>query len=233
MRPQLILIPIIVGAALAAGCARNPTESTRWSAPDNGIAALSATEILDRATTALSNVDAYRMIGAMLEDGEEVRIDYQYSRENFEARIQSEQFSFHYIKIGDLVYFQPPAEMIALFVGPAASESKLEELNGKYIKINADHPQLASFASVTDPKSVLAPVSAYTERRTKTIDGIPAIGLVDGEAGTLYIATVGEPLPLQMEARNGSIVNFEYDVAVEIQVPDAAQVVDLESLLTG
>jgi hypothetical protein len=201
-----VLTHIVVGVALVAGCDALPSPDPHSVSPtvlDNGIAMRSATEMFNEATTALENEGAFRVSGTTLVEGEVIKVTYDYSGENrqvrlenWHVRLEGERFNFEFIKLGDVVYFRAPDEMIAHIGGPS---------NGKFVKVNATDPNLDGFADMTDwKKSLLPPEGTYVKGQRTTVNGRPAIALVH-DAGTVYVATVGEPLPLRIEAKTGDI----------------------------
>src|SRR5262249_33519624 len=78
----------------------------------------------------------------------------------------------------------------------------------------------------------LSPEGTVTKDGTKTINGTPAIGLVDSgaQSGTLWVATSGPAYPLLVEAKdpkNGSLAFSEFGEPVTATAPPASQIVDL------
>jgi hypothetical protein len=237
MSARLLLVPIAIAAVLVTGCTTSaaPGSGSTPSASaqaDNGIAGLSAEEILDKAKTALAGAGAVHMTGTTFSDGEKITIDYRLFGENFAGKIEGAELTLEVISIGKDVYFKAPVEFFAVFA-PQAPESALALLKDKYVKLDGSSSGFAGLGDLADPDQVLTPEGTFTKGEQKTIAGTPAIGLVDAAGNTIYIATVGEPLPVQVAAKTGETVTFEYGTAVEVTAPDAAQVVDITALLGG
>jgi hypothetical protein len=69
---------------------------------------------------------------------------------------------------------------------------------------------------------------------TKTINGVPAIGIVDSQDKSIvYVATQGDPVPLQIDDGKGNTADFTYTSVPEIKAPDAANVIDFTALMAG
>lgn len=247
MRPLRYLVPLAVAATLVTGCG-NGTSTTPGSGSlggvnpvpvDNGVANLSADEILAKAKTALSKAKSVHVTGSNSAAGEEFQLDLRVKgSEGGAGTILTGEDKIELIRIGQDVYFKATGALMNSLAG-SAEAAKL--LVGKYLKGSATDPkfkELASFADLsTMGTTFLDPDGKITKGERKTIRGIPAIGLVDPSAdgGTLYIALQGEPLPLQITPSatskdKGSLDFLDYGKPVELTAPPAAQVVDIAKL---
>jgi hypothetical protein len=67
---------------------------------------------------------------------------------------------------------------------------------------------------------------------SETNDAVEALGLIDsGDNATLWIPVEGDPLPLQEDAQNGSVLEFrEWGEPIMVEPPLAEQVIDLREL---
>ena len=232
MRARLVLVPIALAAALVAGCNTKSDEATTPpAASDNGVASLTADEILARATTALNSAQSFKAKGEITSDGNKVGIDMQFSGKDFKGNMSGEGMQFEIIKVGNDVYLKAPDEVWQTLLPPAA----LALIKGKYLKVDASNPQFGSLASSFDTSEILKPEGTVTKGEAKVVNGVPTIALVDGEAGTLYIATQGEPYPIRLEGKAGEgAVDFsEFNASATVAAPPAGEVFDLKSITGG
>jgi len=234
MRARLVMTLATLGAAtFIAGCATpagTPTPSATPSptVADNGVSALAANEILEKAKTALGNAKSVRVKGSATEDNEKMEFDFKISGDDIGAQITGQGMTVEIIRIGADAYMKADALWEALL---GAQPQILNAIKGKYLKINANDDRFKEFTKLTDPEEILKPEGNISKGAAKTINGTPAIGLVDEkDKSTLYIATVGEPLPLRVEDQTGNALDFTYDEAVTITAPPAAEVVDASTL---
>jgi hypothetical protein len=233
MRAPLVMILATFGAAtVLAGCstqAATSTPSATASPPaDNGVSALAANEILEKARTALGDAKSVRIKGSATEDNEEMEFDFKISGDDIVARIKGPDMTVEIIRIGADAYLKADAMWEALL---QTQPQILNLIKGKYVKVNANDDRFKEFTDLTNPEQILTPEGNISKGDVKTINGTPAIGLVDEkDKSTLYVATVGEPLPLRVEDTTGNALDFTYDEAVAVTAPPAAEVVDARTI---
>jgi hypothetical protein len=235
MRARLVLVPIALAAALVAGCNTKSDEGTTPpAASDNGVAGLTADEILARATTALNSAQSFKAKGDMTSDGTKVSIDMQFSGKDFKGNMSGEGLQFEIIKVGTDVYLKAPDEVWQTLL-PPGQEAALALLKGKYVKVDATNPQFGSLASSLDTAEILKPEGTVTKGEAKVVNGVPTIALVDSTAGTIYIATQGEPYPIRIEGKagEGGIDFSEFNTSAAVTAPPAGEVFDLKSITGG
>jgi hypothetical protein len=230
MRARLVVVLAALGAAsFVAGCATQTGGTTPSASPsptvaDNGVSALAANEILEKAKTALGNAKTVRIKGSATEDGDKMEFDFKISGEDVAAVISGGGLTLELIRVGPDAYLKADALFETLLGG---QPQVLNLIKGKYVKVPANDERFKEFTQLTDPNEILKPEGNISKGQTKTINGTPAIGLVDDkDKSTLYIATVGEPLPLRVEDETGNGLDFTYDEAVTVTAPPTDQVVD-------
>jgi hypothetical protein len=114
-----------------------------------------------------------------------------------------------------------------------AGDSRAGELIGdRWVKIP---PQAAGFERVTTLATfdrfidkALTPEGGLTKTETKTVRGL--IGVAEkANNETLYVATEGEPYPVQVQSDTGqgALDFLEWNKPVDVQAPPPDQVVDL------
>jgi len=242
MRARLVLVPVALAAALLAGCTTSTPQTTPTTAPaDNGVSALPAAEILNRATTALINAKSFHVKGEVISGGETVKADVQLSGNNGKGTLVSAGQTIEIIRDGEDGYLKVPADFLALLIPPgtpnAPSADQLAALlKDKYIKIPVRNAIFAALASAIDPNELLKATGTLSVGEAKTVNGVPTIAIVDGDAkdgGTIYVATTGEPYPIRLEAKAGGAgLDFsDFGATVDIKAPTADQVFDATAFL--
>jgi hypothetical protein len=232
-------VTIVLGSAALAGCAtagQEPTSPTgaptTAAAPaGNGIESLAADAILAKAIAAVKAAGSFRMKGSIADGGEKMTLDFKVKGENLSGTITMGGGTMKLLKIGKKVFIQGDADFWTMFGGDQG-KTMATRLKGKWVKASADSnefAQFASFAEFADPEKLLKPEGTVTKGDVKTVNGGRAIGLSDKDNGTFYIAAEGEPLPVRLEAPDGSGAMDFSDFGTnfdEIKEPSAGDVVD-------
>ena len=192
MRARLVLVPVALAAALLAGCTTSTPQTTPTTAPaDNGVSALPAAEILNRATTALINAKSFHVKGEVISGGETVKADVQLSGDNGKGTLVSAGQTIEIIRDGEDGYLKVPADFLALLIPPgtpnAPSADQLAALlKDKYIKIPVRNAIFAALASAIDPNELLKATGtlsvggqdrqrgAHDRHRRRRRHGVPA-----------------------------------------------------------
>ena len=251
MRSVRIAATAVLAIALVGGCSTSttgtgtagtggsPDEPTK-SAPDNGVAALKPTEILAKAQAALPKVSSVHISGAGTSDGQKVGLDVKIKGTEGAAGTlslpigsasTSTTIKLDFIVIGKDAYIKgDDAFWKALAPSSTLSAAALQ---GKWLKSSPQSERLKALLAFGDltalSTELLKPDGTLTKGEAKEIRGTKSIGLVDKSTngGTLYVATQGEPLPLQIvQGKSGTTVDFtDYGKPVELTAPPADQLV--------
>lgn len=233
--PRLLLAGVAATAALLAGCTQGGTPGTEPTTPapaSNGVADLSADEILTKAGEALDKATSYRVKGEMTEEGEAVTIDMVVAGEDIAGSFSAEGQSFEIIKVGQDVYLMPPQALIDLLAMGEGGELVKTMLAGKYIKTTTDDENFADLTEKTNlTEELLSTGGTATKGEATTVDGVAAIAVTKGD-DTFYVATEGEPYLLKVEnsKEGGSLTFSEFNSASAPAAPPADKVVDLAAL---
>ncbi len=210
--------------AFTAGCGGSNSTSSGGASPsptptDNGVAALSAGQILSQARTALQSAPSVRVKGSVVNEGARLMVDLRLSDNGGRATITQAGQTIEVLRIGTTVYIKADAE-----------------LKGKYVKGSTSDAKLASIAKFTDMDefvgTVLTHKGTVQKGQKKVVRGTEAIALEEPgqDGGTLYVATRGQPYPLQIVSNTASepdTIDFlDYGVPVPLTPPPAEQVVD-------
>lgn len=248
MRPIRVLFAVSAAALVAAACGESSdtpaasgsgSASASASAPSGGgLADRPATEILSKAQAALKSASSVHLKGSGSSEGQTFEIDMRYGEgQKAFGTITSSGQTIELRRDGQTVYMKADAKFWQSSAG--AEAAKL--LAGKYLKAPLTDQRVAALATFTDKDTftsqVLKPDGSVTKGDTKTIRGTEAVGLRSGgtSGGTLYIATQGEPLPLQIlpdtaGGEAGQLDFLDYGEPVTVETPPAAQTIDVSKL---
>lgn len=223
---------------LTTGCGASSGERTTGSASasssSNGVAAKSADEILAAATAAAKQQSSVHVVGAQTSGTDTTKLDLTLVRDKgATGTISMGGNEIQLITVGGSVYMKADKKFWTQF-GSAAAAAVIGD---RWVKASATNSSFADLASLGDFTSSLGsflkPTSTLTKGEEKTVDGTPAIGLVDG-SGTLWVATDGEPLPIKIQPKAGTdgMTFSDWGADVTITPPAEKDTLDL-SKLTG
>lgn len=219
------------GTSAAASSAASPSSS------GNGVADLSANEILAKATAALKAAKSVRIKGQVSEGSESVELDLAYSGDDSAGTIALSGQRIELRRIGKTAYIRGSRG----FWTANGGEAYAQLLTGKWLKAPVTDRRYGPIAELTDldkaAGGILKPDGEITKADRKTVAGVEAIGLVQKGTGggTLYVATTGEPYPLQLVSGpqvkgKGTIQFVDYGKAVTVPEPPADTVIDVTKL---
>ncbi len=219
-----------------------PAASASADGAANGLADKSAAEILVAARQGLAAADSFRVEGKGSDNKNQFTIDMGFvSGKGARGTVSISGQEFEMLVTGGQTYVKATS---AFLTSQGAPKEAAKLFEGKWLLFPKTQNDV--FGPFTDSdkfaKSVLEPSGTISKSGTKEIDGVPAVGLVDGskdskDAGTLWIATEGEPRPLRIEpaAQGGSqgTLDFSYDVDVDLTAPPKDKVIDIGALKGG
>lgn len=253
MRPFRVLMAVSAAALVATACGDDSTapaaapsgagasSSSPSASAGSDLAALPPEQILAKAKTALESADSVRLKGGGSSGSDTFEVDMRYGTgAKAYGTVSSSGQTIELRRVGQTVYLKADAAFWQATGG--AQAAKL--FGGKFLKAPLTDPRVKQLADFTDKATfvgeVLDPGGDLTKGEVKQIDGRSAIGLVDkttatNEGGTLYVATEGEPYPLQLvpdaaSKDDGELSFTEYGEPVEVKVPPAAETVDVTKL---
>lgn len=249
VRTLRVLMAVSAAALVAAACGDDSTPTGSAAAPTSAAASSSAAaggdlasqdpgEILNKAKGAITAVKTVRLKGGGTSSGQTFEVDMRYGEDGAYGTVSNSGQTIELRRVGQTVYLKADAKFWSSTAG--ADAAKL--LGGKFLKAPLTDPRVQQLATFTDKDGFVAQVlqadGEVTKGEAKEIRGTPAIGLKSGSGtntGTLYIATEGEPLPLQLVPDSGggeagSLDFLEYDEPVKVETPAAAETVDVTKL---
>lgn len=243
-RTKVALVGLAVAATSLSGCQSDQTGSTPPAAPpivkttapaapaDNGVAALTADKILQRAKAALVKTKSFRAKGTMDEDGKQIAADLKVDGADFAATMAFDKAQVKLLAVGGQKYLQPNAQFW-ISTDPKQGAFLAKTIGNRWVAGAGSDKSFADLFTIGDVDELLKPTGALSKGTQKQIHGVPAIGLKDaGDPGSvLYIATTGEPYPLQMTGK-GSTMEFSAfgEKFAGIAKPSADQIIDLGKL---
>lgn len=234
--------PVAVAAAAllvltgASACSSSTSTSTSSAAPSaeatpNGVQELDAKQILEKSRAAAGAATSVKVVVVQDNQGTEVRTDLTLSDQGSTGTLGQPD--------GQNVEVTGTPDTIFVKGGPFAQSLGAENaaaLEGKWLSIPKDNPAAQSFAGLSSVKefvdTTLATPEDLKKLPPKDIDGTQAVGLESAQ-GTLWIATTGEPYPVQItapEGQSGSLTLSDWNAPVTITPPPADQVVDISTL---
>jgi hypothetical protein len=203
------------------------------SSSDNGVTSKSADQIVNAARTAADSASSVHVSGSIVTGGAPVTLDLTLAAgKGATGEISENGLKFKLIMTGNTVYISGSPEVYRRLGGAAA----VQLLAGKWLKAPATGGEFASFGSLANMRtlidSTLASHGTLAKGSTTTIAGQSAIAVTDTtKGGTLYVATKGQPYPLQIAktgSESGKITFDRWNQPVTITPP--ANSVDLSEL---
>ena len=160
-------------------------------------------------------------------------IDFKISGKDMAGSMEIGKAKVRLLSVGGSQYVKGDQKFWAESTGSAKDAKAMTKLIGdRWAKIPSDDKSLGELFNAGSINDLLKNSGKVTKGTAKEIDGVPAIGLVDKgpEGGTLYVATVGEPYPLRIEApgSDGQAMTFSAfgKTFAEIKAPAEADFID-------
>jgi hypothetical protein len=226
----------VSAAVLLAGCGGSSASSAASStaASGNGVADKTADEILAATTTAAKAESSVHVSGKGTSGGQTMGIDLQLSKgKGGFGSITLAGDTLQIVSDGTTVYFKGDKA----FWTNQANAQAATLIGDRWLKAPASNTSFASLAQFADFDTAVGqfikPDGAITKGDQKSVNGTPALALVS-TSGSLWVATTGAPLPLQISnGKPGEELTFaDWGTAVDVtgQVPTAKDTVDLSKL---
>jgi hypothetical protein len=230
----LALLVSVVAAGLLVGCGGSEDESARPQS--NGVAQLAPEQILEKAKAAAKAASSVHLKGTVATSGSGTAVDLRYNRDAGTVGTVTQNGQAIQLVYSHGLFFMASPDTWTKLTG----DSRAGELLGdRWVKIP---PQAAGFESVTTLATfnrfidqALSPEGGLAKTETKTVRGLNVVGVVEkANNETLYVATKGEPYPVQAQSDTGqgALDFLDWNAPVDVQAPRPDQVVDL-SKFTG
>jgi hypothetical protein len=229
MRLRLSLRGLVVAAALVllialpAGCGGSSSSSS--SSSGNGVADKSPADILAATKVAADAAKTVHVSGS---------IDMNLlAGKGGRGQLSESGLAFELIQVGKTVYIKGSPAFYKKIGGTAAAQL----LQGKWLKAPASNSDFASLSQLTDLRQLVDQTlethgSSLTKGGSSTIAGQKVVGITDkAKGGTLYIATTGQPYPVQIvkTGSSGGKITFDrWNSSVTLAAP--ANAIDVAQL---
>jgi hypothetical protein len=218
MKTRAMATVLAMAATMLAGCqgqdaAATPAAPATSAAPvDNGVAALTAEQIRDRAKAALVKAKSFTMKADFTEDGVKITADVKVVGKDAHGVLSFDQSTVEILDVAGVRYIKPNESFWGLMSGGDAKKATAMSalVADRWVKVPAKDADFESFFGAADVDELLKPDGAIAKGTAKQVDGFPTIGVVDGgkPGGTLYVATTGEPFPIRLTGTDGSGTAF-------------------------
>lgn len=210
----------LAAAAALAGCGGGGSS-------DNGVASKSANQIVQASQNSIKSVKSVHVAGSLVSGGQTITLDLNLvSGKGGEGSMSASGLAFQLVTVGNTVYVKGSDAFWRHFGGNAA----VQLFKGKWLK-GPTTGNLASFASLTNLTELITKIlsshGSLTKGQTTTVAGQKVIAVKDtsNAGGTLYVATTGQPYPVQISksGSDGGHLSFDhYNASLSITAPTGA-----------
>jgi len=234
--PQLVAVVAVVGVLGLSGCGSSSSTAASSAAPSpstNGIAALTADQALTKAKDTAKVQKSVHVAGKVTNGGQTMALD---------LHLQKGAPGYGSITVaGSTVQIVTTTTDVYMKADKAfwtnlGSAAAAEAVGGRWVKAPASNASFKGLVDFTNfdvaVAEILKPTGTLTKGTEGTVNGQPALPLKDSTGGQLWIATTGDPLPIQIDGEKaGEMVAFsDWNAAVTVPVPAAADTVDFTKL---
>lgn len=165
----------------------------------NGIASLTPTAALAKVSSAAATQTSVRVRGSVVEGGHKLSISVQAGLTSGQGTLRIGHGHVSLRLVNGTLYFNGDINGLT---GLGVKRASAKGAAGKWIGGQASSSPLTAFVSFADlVSSILQPKGGVVAGHAKTIGGVRTFGLVDKTKkgnGTLYVARIGSPLPVQV-----------------------------------
>ena len=224
---------VVVAASLLVGCGGSEDNDSAGP-PPNGVAELEPDRILEMSKAAAKAASSVHLKGTIKDSDGSTTIDLRYNRDaGTVGAVTLNGQSVELVALGQDVFFRAAKDTWTELTG---DERAAELIGDRWVKLPSQAPgfeavmTLASFNRFVE--EALSPDSTLTKTDIKTVRGLKVVGVVEEahpDRGALYVATEGEPYPVQVQGDTGQgALDFvAWNEPVDVQAPPSDQVVDL------
>jgi hypothetical protein len=128
---------------------------------------------------------------------------------------------FDIIQVRRFLYFRAGANFWLAHTSRAAAK----RFANHWVRTPVANKDFAWMTELTDIRKLLSGLASSSGSlklgQTKTIRGTPAVGLLDGGGGTIWVAASGTPFPLLLTAPDLSLSFDSWDTPIRLTAPRA------------
>jgi hypothetical protein len=198
------------------------------SPASNGVASETPAEILAASRAAVARAATVHVAGSIVSAGTPISLDMELiAGKGGVGRVALDGYSVRLIAVDKGAYLNGSAGFFRHIL-PPASAAAAARLGGRWLKTPARRGNFSWIASLTSLRGLTdAALAAHGRLRRGTparIDGQPAIALSDPDsAGRLYVASTGNPYPLELQTSTGGKLSFRaWNQPVSLAPPPGA-----------
>ncbi|MFC6159539.1 hypothetical protein [Kribbella jiaozuonensis] len=202
--------------------------------PSSGsVAGLSAKVILAKTQAAAKAATSVRMKGAVSDGKERMVLDVRVTKNGGQGSITTSDGGMSVMVIGKTAYLKMSNKFWqSQTKSKAEADAIVGLIAGRWIKTTMSDKDLGNFALFASKAeffdTLFEPSGAVKKTAPKTVDGVPAIGLGDGD-GTLWVDTA-TARPVSLESGSDKLSFSEYNQVTTPKAPPASQVIDGKAL---
>lgn len=221
-RISTLAVCAVALAGAIAGCGG----SSSSGGSDNGVAAKSPDAIVNAATNAVSTVKTVHVSGSLPSAGSPITLDLTLvAGKGGGGQMTQNGLSFKLINLNQTVYINGSDAFWRHIGGSGAAQL----FRGKWLRAPANG-QFAAVASLTSVQTLfnqlLSNHGTLAKGPTTTVAGRKAVAVIDtSKGGTLYVATTGQPYPVQVSKKGsdgGQVVFDRYNQPASLTAPPNA-----------
>lgn len=228
------LVAAVAASTALVGCSKGTTSSSPSPTPsDNGVASLSADEIVTKAETAAIAQSSVHILAEAGAGTDAYKIDVNMTKANGASGTitqGSDQIEFYSTEAN--VWIKATKEFWTKNSGAAAAEV----IGTKWVKAptsDQNFSQFASFGNYTKGLTeLIKPEGSVSKGQQTEVNGQKVIVLVS-QQGEMSVATTGEPLPVQIKQTSpgtGVVTFSQWGTASAGSVPPESDTLDYSKL---
>ncbi|BEL08109.1 hypothetical protein Q0Z83_063000 [Actinoplanes sichuanensis] len=206
------LAALTAATVLLSGCgtprSTQPSGVPASSAPaDNGVTALTADEIMAKATDALAWAGSYRITATDFKTDvdETMSMDIMVSGGDFSGRITiNKDAVLEILAVGGKKYIKANDAAWTTFVGAEKARTIIAVAGGRWMRAPDDDAMSGLFALGDIKEQLLKPEGLLGKGAFTQVGGTPAVIVTDSLTDMhLYVATTGKPYPMRFHSASG------------------------------
>jgi hypothetical protein len=201
--------------------------------PTISVAGLSAAQILTKTQAAAKAATSVRMKGAVSDGADRMVLDVRVTKNGGQGSITTKDGGMSVIVIGRTAYLKMSDKFWR-----SQSKSKAEAdaivglIAGRWIRTSMSDKDLGNFALFASKAeffdTLFEPTGTVKKTAPKSVDGVAAIGLRDGD-GTLWVDTA-TARPVRLESGGDALSFSEYNQVTTPKAPPVGRVIDGKAL---
>ncbi|MER7250695.1 hypothetical protein [Kribbella sp. NPDC000426] len=200
---------------------------------EQSIAGLSAAKILTKTQAAAKAATSVRMKGAVSDGKERMVLDVRVTKTGGQGSITTSDGGMSVMVIGKTAYLKMSNKFWqSQTKSKAEADAIVGLIAGRWIRTTMSDKDLGNFALFASKAeffdTLFEPSGTLKKTAPKTVDGVPSIGLGDGD-GTLWVDTA-TARPVRLESGTDALSFSEYNQVTTPKAPPATQVIDGKAL---